>query len=102
MEDRAILLKIRRQFKKDESINALLKIISELRVEVGMQKSEIQELKQDVVALSIENNKLKSRPTESKSKKQWRKDEIMAIWKDELIKKDDERYLALADLRKYQ
>jgi hypothetical protein len=52
MEDRAILLKIRRQFKKDESINALLKIISELRVEVGMQKSEIQELKQDVVALS--------------------------------------------------
>jgi hypothetical protein len=50
----------------------------------------------------IENNKLKSRPTESKSKKQWRKDEIMAIWKDELIKKDDERYLALADLRKYQ
>lgn len=44
-EDEKILLKIKRQFTKDESIAALNKIISELKLEIGILKSENAELK---------------------------------------------------------
>lgn len=48
MKDNPILLKINRQFTKDESLDALNKIISELRIEIGILKSENSELKDTI------------------------------------------------------
>jgi hypothetical protein len=43
-QDRFVLLKIKREFSKDESVSALLLMISKLQQEVGILKSEKEEL----------------------------------------------------------
>ncbi len=79
MEDEAILLKIKRQFEKDESINALLKIISGLRTEIGMLKSEADAKEFKIEALNSEMHKLKYpvMGQEAKTKKEWLRDELI-------------------------
>ena len=54
MDEEAILLKIKRQFSKDESMAALFKIISELRIEIGFLKSDNAELKDTLDSLMID------------------------------------------------
>ena len=54
MEDETILLKIKRQFSKDESISALNKIISELRIEIGILKSDNAELKDVIDSMFVD------------------------------------------------
>lgn len=72
MEDEAILLKIKRQFSEKESVAALLKIISDLRIEIGILNSDVAELKS-------ENHKLRNKTEveEGKTKKVWLKDELI-------------------------
>lgn len=84
MEDEAILLKIKRQFSKDESIHALLKIISEVRIENGILKSELSEAK-------TENNKIKNSVKQhgTKLKKEWLRDEVFAELKKNIAKKSE-------------
>jgi hypothetical protein len=43
-QDRFILLKIKRQFSKEEAVTCLLKMVSTLEQEVGILKSEKEEL----------------------------------------------------------
>lgn len=63
MEDEAILLKIKRSFSKDESVAALLQMISQLRFEIGVLKSELHEIKH--------------KPTQvTKTRKEWEKEPL--------------------------
>jgi len=43
MEDRFILLKIKREFTENEAVLSLLKIVKELQLEIEMLKSENNE-----------------------------------------------------------
>jgi len=43
MEDRFILLKIKREFNENEAVLSLLKIVKELQLEIEMLKSENNE-----------------------------------------------------------
>lgn len=74
-EDDAILLKIKRQFSKEESISCLLKIISDLEIENGSLKSEIFELEHKIE---------KIRSGDKKTKKQWLQEEIFEELNKEL------------------
>ncbi len=82
MEDEAILLKIKRQFTNDESVGALLKIISQLRIEIGVLKSEVSELKE-------KNHKITSSVKQEgmKTKKEWLKEDIFQELQKNIIKK---------------
>lgn len=73
MEYEAVLLKIKRIYGKDESISFLIKTISDLRIEIGILKSEISELKH--LNSSIKNSLVAEG---SKRQKQWLKEDIIA------------------------
>lgn len=98
MKDRFILLKIKREWSHDEAVKALQKIISDLQIEIGMLKSELEEagynkeltlfLVQENESLQREIMKIKTKNAhlvteqataeESKPKKAWLKDELIA------------------------
>lgn len=101
-----ILLRIRRKYKDNENVKLLLQMISSLQMELGMVKSERDELldklkeKSVVEKVVVENGK---------TRKAWTKDEVFADIKKELevlrkrkteLSKDNEkwrnRYFALA------
>lgn len=72
-ESDSILLKIKRQFSKEESHAYLLKYISDLKFELGEIKSELAEVK-------YENHQLKNSLTTDgkKLKKEWLKEDMVA------------------------
>jgi len=100
MEERYVLLKLKREWSKDEAMKASLKIIADLQLELGMVKSERDEAlaklaKKDLV--SEEVKELQKQLTEalvlkaaaerrahitvqegSKTRKAWMKDELVA------------------------
>ena len=85
MDDEAILLKITRQFSKEESVQALLKIISDVRIENGKLQSEAAELKNKIESKKNEPEKIKEKPAgEAKTKKQWEKEEMFAFYEDQM------------------
>lgn len=74
-QDDAILLKIRRQFKTDEAVQAVLQILSKRDIEIGMLKSELAEAQDEIT-------KLKNPPV-TKTKKQWEQDDMFKLLADE-------------------
>lgn len=75
-----ILLKIKRDFTESEAVNQLLKMISELEIEVGMLKSEKAELQHKVNKLT--NQGLKGR-------KLWLQEEVLSDLNSQLQKSKD-------------
>ena len=67
MWDDTILLKIKREFTDNEAVQQLLKMISELEVEIGVLKSE----RDEAVDMA---KKLRTVPT--MTKKQWLQEEV--------------------------
>ena len=67
MEDEAILLKIKRDFTTNEAVQSLLKIVSQLEMEIGVLKQEVIEEK-DMVK--------KIRTEKLQTKKQWMQEEM--------------------------
>lgn len=65
--DDTILLKIKRDFTENEAVQQLLKMVSELEIEIGMLKSERDEWKDKA-------DKIRSERTQTR--KQWLQDEI--------------------------
>lgn len=85
MFEDSILLKIKREFTENEAVQQLLKMVSELEIEVGMLKSEKEELIHKM-------EKLRTLPT--MTKKQWLQEEAFAAVVSELegIKKKKEEF----------
>jgi FtsZ-binding cell division protein ZapB len=79
MEDEAILLKIKRQFSKDESILVLLKEIGDQRIQIGILKSELSEAKYEV-----ERAKNVVVVEGLKTKKQWLKEDLIKSMNEEM------------------
>jgi hypothetical protein len=59
MEDRFVLLKIKREFTENEAVLSLLKIIKELELEIGMLKSENAEALNQVAMWKAKAESLK-------------------------------------------
>ena len=123
MEDRFVLLKIKREFTENEAVLSLLKIIKELEMEIGILKSEKEEaldqikiLKAKAESLKIlteADNQMRIEQNEYenivKTKKQGLKDELIVAQKKQIkametklsyLKKDNEywqsKYCTLA------
>jgi predicted RNase H-like nuclease (RuvC/YqgF family) len=62
-EDRGLLIKLRRQYKKDEVVIWCLNMIKELRVERGKSNSYINELEHEIRVMQKQISKM-SPPTE--------------------------------------
>lgn len=67
--DNPILLKIHRQFSKDESVKFLTSEIAALNFTIGVQKSEIEELKSLIPLPKVQKNR--------KIESEWNKDEYV-------------------------
>lgn len=83
MEDRFVLLKIKREFTENEAVSSLLKIVKELELEIGMLKSENEEALDQVKILkakaeSPKRIEQKECGNVAKPKKEWLKDELIA------------------------
>jgi hypothetical protein len=83
-----ILLKIRRRYKRNENIKLLLQMITSLRMELGIVKSERDEL---LDKLKKAKPKLKEKVIvekvvveDGKTRKAWTKEELFADMKNEL------------------
>ena len=77
MSEETVLLKIKREFSKDESIALLLQKISSLEFEIGILKSELSEKDDYIFKLKQTNHELKQPPkTETKTKKQWEQEPL--------------------------
>lgn len=72
-----ILLKIKRDFTENEAIQQLLKMVSELEVEIGILKSEKLELQDKI-------NKMTNQGV--KGRKQWLQEEVVSDLNDKLQK----------------
>jgi hypothetical protein len=82
MEDKFVLLKIKREFTSNEAVQSLLKMVSALEYENGVLKS-------DIADLEFKINKL--RGGQGKSERKWLQDEIFKKVKSELtlLKQDN-------------
>ena len=74
MWEETVLLKIKRDFTQNEAVQRLLKIISDLELEIGILKSERDEAIDTL-------NKFRTLPT--KTKKQWLQEEVFTDLKKE-------------------
>ncbi|MGN6249015.1 MAG: hypothetical protein ACTHNG_11705 [Ginsengibacter sp.] len=74
MEDRYVLLKIKREFTENEAVLSLLKMLKELQLEIGILKSEKEEALDR--ARFLEAKAVNSGII--KPKKEWLKDELVA------------------------
>lgn len=74
--DDSILLKIHRQFKKDEAVKALVSEIIRQRAEIGLLKDEKADLKKQIKV---------QKPVSKKINPEWNKDEYII----ELLKQID-------------
>jgi hypothetical protein len=106
MEDEAILLKIKRQFAKDESIAALLQIISQLQFDIGVMKSDHEEEKH---LLQLEINRLHSmvvnpefQNSTTKTKKQWEQEPLFKELKQQLKAQAEKNKKTNKDLVNYR
>lgn len=104
MEDRFVLLKIKREFTENEAVSSLLKIVKELELEIGMLKSEKEEALDQVKTLKAKaeiSKKVEQNEYGNivKQKKYWLKDELIAAQDSQIkemeaklrnIKKDNE------------
>ena len=104
MEDRFVLLKIKREFTENEAVSCLLKIVKELELEIGMLKSEKEEALDQVKTLKAKaeiSKKVEQNEYGNivKQKKYWLKDELIAAQDSQIkemeaklrnIKKDNE------------
>lgn len=95
MEDRFVLLKIKREFTENEAVLSLLKIVKELELEIGMLKSECEEALDQVKILKAKAKAKSPKPVGqneyggiAKPKKEWLKDELI-VAQDKQIKEMD-------------
>jgi len=72
-----ILLKIKRDFTENEAVQQLLKMVSELEIEVGILKSEKAELRHTIDKMTNQG---------IKGKKLWLQEEIVANLNEQLSK----------------
>lgn len=80
-----ILLKIKRDFTENESVQQLLKMVSELEIEIGVLKSEKSELQDKI-------NKMTNQGV--KGRKQWLQEEVLSDLNNKLQKsKETQRIL---------
>lgn len=77
MSDEAILLKLKRNFSQDEAVQLSLKLIAELQMEIGILKSEKEELK-------FKLSKFKTQDV--KPKKLWLQEEIVEQINQKMLK----------------
>ena len=83
MEDRYVLLKIKREFTENEAVLTLLKTVKELQFEIGILKSENEEALHQIKLLKdkLANRKGSDQNINgsiSKPKKEWLRDELIA------------------------
>lgn len=104
MEDRFVLLKIKREFTENEAVSSLLKIVKELELEIGILKSEKEEALDQVETLKAKAEILKKVEQNEygnivKQKNHWLKYELIAAQESQIkemeaklrnIKKDNE------------
>lgn len=83
--DDTILLKIKRDFTESEAVQQLLKMISELEIEIGVLKSERDEWKDLADRL---------RTTQTMTKKQWLQEEAFTqiVSEKEVLKRKKDEY----------
>lgn len=101
MEDRFVLLKIKREFTENEAVLSLLKIVKDLQLEIGMLKSENDEALDQVKILKAKAERPERLEQNingiiSKPKKEWLKDELIAAL-DQQIK---EMQAKISDVKK--
>jgi hypothetical protein len=101
MEDKFVLLKIKREFTENEAVLSLLKIVKDLQLEIGMLKSENEEVLDEVKILKAkaerpERLEQNINGSISKPKKEWLKDELIAA-QDKQIK---EMQAKISDVKK--
>lgn len=77
MSEEAILLKLKREFTESEAVQQLLKMVSDLEIEIGMLKSEKSELQDKI-------NKMTNQGV--KGIKQWLQEEVVSDLNDKLQK----------------
>jgi len=58
-KDTEILLRLKRQYSKEETVNLCNSEISRLKIELGIQKSEVDRLEYELAKLEQENKILK-------------------------------------------
>ena len=75
MSEETVLLKIKREFSKDESIALLLQKISSLEFEIGILKSELSKKGDYILKLKQTNHELRY-PSISETKKQWEQEPL--------------------------
>lgn len=75
MYEDSILLKIKREFTDNEAVQQLLKMVSDMEIEIGMLKSEREEWKDTA-------DKLRNERT--MTKKQWLQEEVFLSLSHEL------------------
>ncbi len=90
-EDDKVLLKIYRQFSKEESVAELLRRISELSIKLGEQKSEIYELRyQQYKQANVKEERVKKVVERIIVPKELSKDEMLKnindYWKEKFEK----------------
>ena len=83
MWEGSVLLKIKRDFTESEAVQQLIKMVSELEIEIGILKSERHELTDELNKLknSVEQDGLKTR-------KAWLKDELFDMLDSQMKAKD--------------
>lgn len=79
MSEESILLKLKREFETNEAVKLLLKMVSGLETEIGILKSERDEL-EDKLRQYIGGG--------GKGKKEWLKDELIADMQQQIKNKD--------------
>jgi peptidoglycan hydrolase CwlO-like protein len=78
--DENVLLRIRRQYSKDEAVGVLIKELSDAKFKNGELLSEIAELKDQIEVLKHGGlNKIK------KKKKEWLKDDVIKSMHEEKL-----------------
>lgn len=88
MFENTVLLKIKRDYSKDESVNYLLGELKKVKFELGVKNSEICDLKHEVNILKNKNRILEKRvKKENKVSLECTKDEWLTEINKELDKK---------------
>jgi hypothetical protein len=97
MSDEGILFRIKREWTQDESVKMLLIMVSELKKEIGMLKSDLAECKHEkhtyMSKVSLEG---------TKTKKEWLKDELIASYDALRTKQEENNKRLQKSLRSYQ
>lgn len=88
-----ILLKIKRDFTENEAVQQLLKMVSELEIEVGILKSEKAELRHTIDKMTNQG---------IRGKKLWLQEEVVANLNEQLSKSKSTQKILQTQLNEWR